>query len=60
MILEHHDYGIGSLIFNKKEMKIAAKNGFIQVLSIQFPGKKKMNTSELLNGMTFSEEVIAY
>ena len=60
MILEHHDYGIGSLIFNKKEMKIAAKNGFIQVLSIQFPGKKKMNTSELLNGMTFSEEAIAY
>ena len=60
MILEHHDYGIGSLIFSKKEMKIAAKNGFIQVLSIQFPGKKKMNTSELLNGMTFSEEVIAY
>ena len=60
MILEHHDYGIGSLIFSKKEMKIAAKNGFIQVLSIQFPGKKKMNTSELLNGMTFSEEAIAY
>jgi methionyl-tRNA formyltransferase len=60
MILEHHDYGIGSLIFSKKEMKIAAKDGFIQVLSIQFPGKKKMNTSELLNGMTFSEEAIAY
>ena len=60
MILEHHDYGIGSLIFSKKEMKIAAKDGFIQVLTIQFPGKKKMNTSELLNGMTFSEEAIAY
>ena len=60
MILEHHDYGIGSLIFNKKEMKIAAKNGFIQVLSIQFPGKKRMSTSELLNGITFSEEAKAY
>lgn len=60
MILENHNYTIGRLICNKKELKIAVKNGFIQVLSIQFPGKKKMNTSELLNGMTFSEEAIAY
>jgi methionyl-tRNA formyltransferase len=41
-------------------MKIAVKNGFIQVLSIQFPGKKKMSTSELLNGITFSEGAKAY
>jgi methionyl-tRNA formyltransferase len=41
-------------------MKIAVKDGFIQVLNIQFPGKKKMNTSELLNGVTFSEKAKAY
>jgi methionyl-tRNA formyltransferase len=55
VILENHNYPTGSLICNKKEMKIAVKKGFIQVLSIQFPGKKKMNSAELLNGMTFSE-----
>ena len=60
MILEDHNYTIGRLICNKKELKIAVKNGFIQVLSIQFPGKKRMSTSELLNGITFSEEAKAY
>ena len=60
MILENHNYTIGRLICNKKELKIAVKNGFIQVLSIQFPGKKRMSTSELLNGITFSEEAKAY
>ncbi len=60
MTLEDHNYGVGSLICNKKEIKIAVKDGFIQVLSIQFPGKKKMSTPELLNGMTFSEEAKAY
>ncbi|HSN48911.1 MAG TPA: hypothetical protein VLR29_09135, partial [Flavobacterium sp.] len=56
MSLDHHKYAPGSLICSRKEMKIAVKDGFIQVLSIQFPGKKKMSTPELLNGMTFSEK----
>ena len=60
MILEDHNYNIGSLICNKKEMKIAVKDGYIQVLRLQFPGKKKMNTSELLNGSIFSEEAKAH
>jgi methionyl-tRNA formyltransferase len=60
MTLEDHNYGIGSLICSKKEMKIAVKDGFIQLLSIQFPGKKKMSTPELLNGMTFSENAKAH
>lgn len=60
MILEDHNYSIGHVICSKKEMKIVTKDGYIQVLSIQFPGKKKMNTPELLNGITFSEEAKAY
>jgi methionyl-tRNA formyltransferase len=50
-----HDYTIGNIIATKKEMKIAVLGGFIHVLSLQFPGKKKMATHELLNGVTFSE-----
>lgn len=53
--LENHNHIAGSLICSKKEMKIAANDGYIQVISLQFPGKKKMNVGELLNGMTFSE-----
>ena len=60
IVLENHDYEIGKLVCTKKEMKIAVKNGFIQVITLQFPGKKKMNSAELLNGMTFSEEAKAY
>ena len=55
MILEDHNYSIGKLICSKKEMKIAVENGYIQVISLQFPGKKKMKVGELLNGITFSE-----
>ncbi len=60
IIQEPHEKAIGSLICTKKEMKIAVENGFIQVMSLQFPGKKKMNTAELLNGIRFSENAKAY
>jgi methionyl-tRNA formyltransferase len=35
------------------------KEGFLQILSIQFPGKKKMQANELLNGIAFSEKAQA-
>ena len=56
MTLENHTIVVGSLICSKKEMKIAVKDGFIEVTNLQFPGKKKMNVGELLNGIAFSEE----
>ena len=60
IISEEHNYAVGSLICSKKEMKIAVKNGFIQILNLQFPGKKKMNTTELLNGIAFSADAKVY
>ena len=59
IISENHSYTIGSIITSKKEIKVAVKDGFIQILSIQFPGKKKMQSYELLNGITFSEKAQA-
>ena len=53
---EAHTYTIGTIISGKKEMKIAVANGFIQIESLQFPGKKKMQIHELLNGMQISSE----
>jgi methionyl-tRNA formyltransferase len=49
-INEVHTYKIGLIITGKKEMKIAVSNGFLQIDSLQFPGKKKMQIHELLNG----------
>jgi len=60
IISEEHNNAVGSLICSKKEMKIAVKNGFIQILNLQFPGKKKMNTPELLNGVAFSADAKVY
>ncbi|MCZ8196904.1 MAG: methionyl-tRNA formyltransferase [Flavobacterium sp.] len=56
---ENHSFAIGTIISTKKELKIAVQDGFIEVLSLQFPGKKKMKTVELLNGMTFSNTIKA-
>lgn len=56
IITETHSEKIGKIIASKKELKIAVIDGFIQILSLQFPGKKKMTATEFLNGMTFSEK----
>jgi len=57
--LENHNDVIGTIISSKKELKIAVKDGFVEILSLQFPGKKRISTKELLNGMAFSESAIA-
>lgn len=60
LISESHSYEIGRLISSKKEIKIAIKDGFIQLLSLQFPGKKRMLASEILNGVSFSDVAKVY
>ncbi|MCC9071550.1 methionyl-tRNA formyltransferase [Flavobacterium sp. F-65] len=59
-ILEAHNLPIGSLISTKKEIKIAVNDGYIQLLSLQLPGKKRMTVAELLNGITFSDNAKVY
>lgn len=59
IINEKHSFTIGQIITSKKEIKIAVKEGFLQILSVQFPGKKKMQANELLNGIAFSERAQA-
>jgi len=60
LVLESHSLEIGSLISSKKEIKIAIKNGYILLLSLQLPGKKRMQVAELLNGISFSEDAKVY
>lgn len=56
---QNHGLTAGTIVSGKKELKIAVKDGFIKIASLQFPGKKKMTTAELLNGVSFSESAIA-
>ena len=59
VISESHTFTVGQIITTKKEIKVAVKDGFIQILSLQLPGKKKMAAHELLNGVSFSERAQA-
>jgi methionyl-tRNA formyltransferase len=47
-----HEFSVGEVITdNKKFAKIAVKDGFILLKSVQAPGKKRMEIGELLRGM---------
>ena len=56
---EEHLETIGTILSTKKTLKIAVVNGFIEVINLQFPAKKRMNTLELLNGITLSSDTKA-
>lgn len=55
---EEHSETIGKIIATKRELKITVLGGFLNILNLQFPGKKKMSIHELLNGMTISGNTI--
>jgi methionyl-tRNA formyltransferase len=53
---EHHNLNVGTLIATKKTIKIAVKDGYLNLLEIQLPGKRKMKTHEVLNGLQLSKK----
>tara|TARA_R110000744_G_scaffold191110_2_gene310374 strand:+ start:897 stop:1844 length:948 start_codon:yes stop_codon:yes gene_type:complete len=55
MDLEPHQLEVGTIAATKNELKVAVKGGFINLLEIQLPGKRKMNTKEVLNGLKLAE-----
>ena len=52
---ETHNLNPGSIQTTKKQLKIACLNGYIIVAELQLPGKRKMDSSSLLNGYSFDE-----
>lgn len=59
IIHELHNQKPGTIHSTKKDLKVAVRDGFISITSLQFPGKKKMTVNELLNGIRFSEKAYA-
>ena len=55
MEFKHND-AIGSIIITKDKLKVAAKNGYIELTEIKLPGKRKMDVKSLLNGFNFQSE----
>ena len=52
---EKHNLKNGQIICNKKEMKVAVKGGYLKLLEIQLPGKRKMEIRDVLNGLKLAE-----
>ncbi|MCF8254207.1 MAG: methionyl-tRNA formyltransferase [Bacteroidia bacterium] len=50
-----HAFAIGTIVSSKQNVKVAAKNGFINIKEIQLPGKRSMDIKSLLNGYQFEE-----
>jgi methionyl-tRNA formyltransferase len=51
---ESHTFSLGEIFTTKKRMRVAIKNGYLDIKEIQLPGKRKMEVSALLNGYTFN------
>lgn len=59
-ILETHSHPIGVILTTKNELKITTNQGYISILSLQFPGKKRMNVKDFLNGIQIPEDSLAF
>jgi methionyl-tRNA formyltransferase len=55
-----HDKVVGALIVEGKDIKVFTIDGFLVLKSLQFPGKRRMNAKEMLNGMSFTNEAKAF
>lgn len=60
IITENHTLPVGTIITDKNTLKVAVTDGFINIKNLQFPGKKRMSAKDLLNGVQFSENALAY
>jgi len=54
-VIEKHSFENGIIISSKKELKISASNGYLNIYEMQLAGKRKMDIKSLLNGFTFKE-----
>ena len=48
---KNHNYSVGTILTDgKKMLKIACKDGFINLLEVQMAGKKRMAAEDLMRG----------
>ena len=52
---ELHNSENGTVLITDNKIKVACKNGFINIKELQLPNKRKMDSVSLLNGFKFHE-----
>lgn len=50
-----HGLGTGTLVYSKKELKVAVDGGFLNLEEIQLQGKKRMPVKDVLNGLNLKK-----
>ena len=50
-----HQLQVGAIEVSKKELKVAVDGGYINLLEIQLPGKRKMKIQDVLNGLNLQK-----
>ncbi len=53
MLEQEHDMEPGAVLASKKEIRVAAKGGFLNIEVLQLSGKRKMDAASFLNGFQF-------
>ena len=53
---EQHEIPSGTLITDKKSIKVAVNDGFVFIEELKLPGKRLMDAQTLLNGFQFKKE----
>lgn len=53
MIDETHNLNPGTIVFSKKNLRVAVANGFIEITDLKMAGKRRMDIISLLNGYEF-------
>ncbi|GET44824.1 methionyl-tRNA formyltransferase [Capnocytophaga felis] len=53
---ESHSLPNGKIKIQNRQIYVAVKEGFVNLLELQIPGKKRIKASDLLNGFSFDEE----
>ncbi|NLA62780.1 MAG: methionyl-tRNA formyltransferase, partial [Bacteroidales bacterium] len=55
-ITEKHNYSVGTIVQpHPRQIDIAVVDGFIRILELQVQGRKRMKTTDFLNGFSIEE-----
>ncbi len=50
-----HNHAIGKIFKSKTALKVAVTSGYVSILEMQMPGKRKMPIKDILNGLNLEE-----
>lgn len=51
-----HSHPIGKVMISKNSFKVAAADGWVEILEMQLPGKRKMGIKDILNGLQINAD----